>query len=113
MMGDGRTYIGQKKATGSYADAMLHVDGKIACRSLYVLKPVSWADEVFEENYKLMDLIELRNYIKKHKHLPEIPSEEEIKEKGYDQHELNRLLLKKIEELTLYIIQLENKKNGN
>lgn len=109
VMGDGRTYIGQKKAIGSYADAMLQVDGKIACRSLYVLKPVSWADEVFDENYKLMDLKELRNYIKKHKHLPEIPSEEEIKEKGYDQHELNRLLLKKIEELTFYIIELEDK----
>lgn len=70
VMGDGRTYIGEKKATGSYADAMLHVDGKIACRSLYVLKPVSWADEVFDEYYKLMDLKELRNYIKKHRHFP-------------------------------------------
>jgi hypothetical protein len=79
VMGDGRTYIGQKKATGSYSDAMLHVDGKIASRSLYVLKPVSWADEVFDENYKLMELKTLSNYIKKHGHLPEIPSEEEIK----------------------------------
>jgi hypothetical protein len=101
--------IGQKKAIGSYADAMLHVDGKIASRSLYVLKPVSWADEVFDENYRLMDLKELRNFIKEHRHLPEIPSEEEIKEKGYDHHEMNRLLLKKIEELTLYIMELENR----
>lgn len=74
-------------------------------------------DYVFEPNYKLMPLNELKDYVLKNKHLPNIPSAKEYAEKDVDLGELNRLLLEKVEELTLYILQqeerlkeLENKK---
>jgi hypothetical protein len=46
-----------------------------------------------------------KDFIKTHKHLPEIPSEKDVTKNGYDVHEMNRLLLKKIEELYLIVIK--------
>jgi hypothetical protein len=80
---------------------------KFAAKSFYVLKPTTWADEVFE-NKTAPDIKEIENFINTHKHLPEIPSEKDVTENGYDVHEMNRLLLKKIEEL--YLIVIEQKK---
>ncbi len=70
-----------------------------------VLKQPFWPDEVFEKDYPLMPLDSLENYIKTHKHLPEIPTKETIQKEGIDVGAMNALLLKKIEELTLYILQ--------
>lgn len=64
-----------------------------------------WADYVFENNYSLMPLNELENFITKNKHLPEVPTTNEAIEKGIELKEMNILLLKKVEELTLYVIQ--------
>jgi hypothetical protein len=67
---------------------------------------ISWFDHVFSQDYKLMPLSELEQFIKQNRHLPDIPSETEIKEKGgFDLGEMNGLLLKKVEELTLYTIE--------
>lgn len=66
-----------------------------------------WADYVFEEDYELMPIAELEAYIKEHKHLPGVPSAEEVVEEGIDLAEMNKILLEKIEELTLRIIELE------
>jgi hypothetical protein len=66
-------------------------------------------DYVFEPNYKLLTLDELRSYITTNKHLPNVPSANEFAETGVDLGELNRLLLEKVEELTLYILQLEDR----
>lgn len=67
-------------------------------------------------NYNLMSLKELEQYILKNKHLPEVPTQNEISKDGVDMYEMNAILLKKVEELTLYVIeqqkqieQLENK----
>ncbi|MDD3629772.1 MAG: hypothetical protein PHF55_01910 [Bacteroidales bacterium] len=67
-------------------------------------------------NYNLMPLKELEQYILKNKHLPDVPTQDEISKDGMDVYEMNAILLKKVEELTLYIIeqqkqieQLENK----
>ena len=68
-----------------------------------------WADFVFESDYKLRPLLELSQYIKIHKHLPNIPSTEEVTKNGIDLAETQALLLQKIEELTLYMIE-QNKK---
>lgn len=74
----------------------------------YAIAPVtSWADFVFSNDYKLPSLQEVKHFIKKNRHLPDVPSSEEVADKGYSQHELNKALLQKIEELTLYIIKLE------
>ncbi|MGQ0829656.1 MAG: hypothetical protein ACT4ON_14810, partial [Bacteroidota bacterium] len=65
----------------------------------------NWADYVFNDNYKLPGLHEVENYYKAHKHLPEIPAEKEVCENGINLSEMNILLLKKVEELTLYLVQ--------
>lgn len=66
-----------------------------------------WADYVFSEKYNLKSFQELKNYIKKNKHLPNIPSAEEITKNGIDLAAMDAKLLEKIEELHLYTLQLE------
>ncbi|MBD2704466.1 bZIP transcription factor [Spirosoma sp. BT702] len=66
-----------------------------------------WSDKVFDDTYQLKGLSEVENYIKLNKHLPGIPSAQEMVEKGNDLHKTDAKLLEKIEELTLYSIQLE------
>jgi hypothetical protein len=65
-----------------------------------------WPDYVFGEGYKLMSLNELKSYIAKNKHLPNVPNATEISENGIPLAEMNRVLLEKVEELTLYIIKM-------
>jgi len=89
---------------------MLGVDGDIVAKKV-IVQTTSWADEVFEENYKLATLEEVGAFIKQHKHLPEIPSEKEVLENGVSLGEMNKLLLKKVEELTLYMIAQQNQVN--
>ena len=69
----------------------------------------SWADLVFEPGYELRPLAQLREYIARHRHLPEVPTEKEVRTTGVDIQEQQALLLKKVEELTLYILQLEQR----
>lgn len=71
----------------------------------------NWADYVFDEDYDLISLEELESFIKKYKHLPEIPTEEEVLVEGVELKEMNIKLLKKVEELTLYILEQEDKIN--
>lgn len=67
-----------------------------------------WSDYVFKPTYKLIPLSEVKTYIDQNQHLPEIPSEEEVKKDGINLGEMNKLLLKKVEELTLYLIEKDN-----
>lgn len=77
----------------------------------------SLPDYVFENDYRLMKLDEVERFVKEKKHLPEVPSSKEMSEKGVNIAEMNILLLKKVEELTLHVIDLDkqvrtqNKKN--
>jgi len=66
---------------------------------------IGWPDNVFEPNYNLLPLKELEQYILKNKHLPEVPTQNEISKDGMDAYEMNAILLKKVEELTLYVIE--------
>lgn len=68
-----------------------------------------WADYVFNKDYNLIPLPELQKYINKNQHLPEIPTSKEAVENGIELKEMNVLLLKKVEELTLYLIDLEQR----
>lgn len=70
-----------------------------------------WADYVFEKNYKMMPLSDVESYVKKNKHLPGVPSAEEVVKEGVDLTKMDAKLLEKIEELTLYVIELEKKIN--
>lgn len=64
----------------------------------------TWPDYVFEQNYKLLTLYEVKDYISDNGHLPGVPSREKVLENGTDLGEMNRVLLEKIEELMLYSI---------
>ena len=90
---------------GSYK---LAVKGKVGCGELVVTDVSKWADFVFDSNYDLMSLSELDAFIKENKHLPEIPTTKEVSENGVSVGEMNAKLLQKIEELTLYVIELKN-----
>lgn len=83
----------------------LAVKGNIVAQKVKVTL-ANWSDFVFDPGYKLPSVYETEQYIQKHKHLPGIPSEAEVKEKGVDVGEMNKLLLQKIEEQMLYIIEL-------
>lgn len=64
-----------------------------------------WADRVFEKNYQLMSLKEVAKYVEQNKHLPNVPSAEEVVKNGVAMDEMVAKLLEKVEELTLYTIQ--------
>jgi len=85
----------------------LAVKGGIICEEITVINNIPDADYVFEEDYKLTPLAEVESFIKENKHLPDIPSAEEFKTNGYKVGDMDGMLLRKIEELTLYIIELE------
>lgn len=87
----------------------LSVDGCILAKNVKInTNPIYWPDYVFSPNYELMNLDDLEEYIANNKHLPGIISAKEIEEQGnVDLGEMNIKLLEKIEELTLYIIDLQ------
>lgn len=96
--------------TGHYGDYRLFVkDGiltekvKVALRS-----SADWADFVFEDDYELMPIDELEAFIAQEKHLPGVPSAEEMVDSGLDVAKTDAMLMQKIEELNLYIISLQN-----
>ena len=82
----------------------LEVNGTIRSKEVKV-EATGWPDYVFKEDYPLQDLSKLKEYITINKHLPNIPTETEVKDVGINLGEMNAKLLQKIEELTLYIIQ--------
>ena len=90
-------------------NSRLQVNGGITCERLKVIADVPNSDHVFEKNYELKSLEEVEKFIKKNKHLPEIPSAKAFQENGYYVGEMDDLLLRKVEELTLYVIELQNK----
>lgn len=80
--------------------------GKGVLSEDYAIAPVSsWSDFVFNADYKLRSFEEVENFINENKHLPDVPSAQQVAEEGYSQHDMNKILLQKIEELTLYTIQ--------
>jgi hypothetical protein len=87
-------------------DALLVVDGKILAEEVKV-QTVPASDYVFEPDYDLKPLHEVDQFIQQNKHLPDIPSAEEFKENGVGLGEMDDMLLRKVEELTLYMIQMQ------
>lgn len=89
--------------------AKLAVNGDIkATRVKVTANAADWPDYVFSTSYQLPGLPELEEYIRKHQHLPGVPSAEEVKKEGSaDLGSMNEILLRKVEELTLYMIELK------
>ncbi len=84
-------------------------DGKVWATEINVRLKENFPDYVFAEEYKLFSLSQLETYIKENNHLPNMPTAEEVECDGLDLGEMNRLLVEKVEELTLYLIE-QNKK---
>lgn len=99
---DGRVGIGKKNPTDK-----LEVNGQIHAKSAK-LDLKEWADYVFEEGYDLIRLREIEKYINTYGHLPEVPTTAEVQANGIELGQMNTLLLKKIEELTLHLIEKEH-----
>src|SRR5690606_5267557 len=83
----------------------LNNDGALRTREVFVDSQVAWPDYVFEDNYTLPDLKEVHSFVKANKHLPDVPSAKEVEENGINLGEMNKILLEKVEQLTLYLIE--------
>ena len=90
--------------TTAVSGAKLSVEGIIRARRVLVNN--TWADYVFETNYQLMPLADLETYITTKKHLPNVPTAQQVEKDGVDLGEINKILVEKVEELTLYIINI-------
>ena len=108
---EGRVSIGSPQGSNNYlsqnADYKLCVNGKILATEVLVKERNNWPDYVFQKNYKLKSLKDVNSFIIKNGHLPEVPSAKEIETNGINTGEMLNLQMKKIEELTLYIIDLQ------
>jgi len=88
----------------------LSVKGKIFAQEIKVTTAATdWPDYVFAEGYKLLSLQETAKFIEEHKHLPGVPQAAEIEENGLSLGEMNRILMQKVEELTLHLIEKDVK----
>ncbi len=88
----------------------LAVAGNIITEKIKVkLQSAGWPDYVFHHQYQILSLNDLEKYIQQNKHLPDVPSASEVEKDGLDLGDNQSILLKKIEELTLYVIEINKK----
>jgi hypothetical protein len=104
ILTDSNIGIGTSNFTDGADTYRLSVSGAIRAHRVRVY--TNWADYVFEESYKLPTLQQVEEHINEKGHLINIPSAKEVEEKGIDLGEMNKLLLEKIEEMTLYMIEM-------
>jgi len=104
----GQILIGNQPFTTQMNDYGLYVVDGIQTTDVKIAEVVNWSDFVFSDEYKLQNINEVKKYIQENNHLPGMPSEKEIKKDGYTVSEMDAMLLQKIEELTLYIIEQQN-----
>lgn len=114
----GNIYVAPIPSSGTTQKSLADVDVKnnitfkIGYNGIVYAKAISvqttgWPDYVFNPAYRLPSLAEVKAYIDRKQHLPEIPSEEEIAKNGVNLGEMNKILVKKVEELTLYLIEMK------
>ena len=105
----GNVYIGTTPgAVSNTNDYKLLVDGKVIAEEVRVQLSGSWPDYVFEESYDRLDWQSLASFVKVEKHLPGVPSAKEVEQAGgVDLGTMDRILLEKVEELTLYMLELK------
>ena len=104
--GGGPVQIGSVVAPTGY---ILAINGRTICEELKIQDSGAWPDYVFAKEYKLKSIDELRSFIRTHHHLPNIPSAAEVEKEGILIGDMQKKMMEKIEELTLYILQLEEK----
>jgi len=110
----GNLFVNNKMAIGCntmpIGDEKLFVNGHIKAKEV-VVSQTGWPDFVFDENYNLPKLEDTEKFIKENKHLPNVPSAKTVEEKGAGVAEMQKIMMQKIEELTLHIIDLHKKIN--
>jgi len=102
---------GEVVVTGDITVNNLLTANSIEAGMIEVKEISKWQDDVFKPEYNLRTLSETERFIKQNGHLPEIPSEADVLENGYNVSEMDARLLQKIEELTLYVIELKKEIN--
>ncbi len=105
----GKVRIGEESIYGTHSDFKLAVDGKIVTKKIIVTNGPEWADYVFAADYNLLPLSEVKQFIEINRHLPNVPSATEVAGNGVDVFEMNKILLEKVEELTLHLIKMEER----
>ncbi len=99
--------IGTTVAATGYA---LSVNGKVACEEVLIDDSGFWPDYVFSDDYQLLTIDEFEESINNNNHLPGMPSAKDIEENGgHHIGEIQKKTLEKVEELSLYIIELNNR----
>ena len=86
---------------------LLSVNGKIITEEVRVQLDANWPDYVFHKNYRLKPLAEVEDFINSNNHLPGIPSAKQVADDGLMLGDMQKRVLEKVEELTLYMIQLD------
>jgi hypothetical protein len=104
VLGGSQITIGQITPAVGYK---LSIDGKAICEELKVQLKGNWPDYVFANDYKLRSLDELQSFINTNKHLPGIPAASELEKNGMEVGDMQKRMMEKIEELTLYILDLQ------
>ena len=110
----GKVFMGPVRQTFStlHPNAVLYVGGEVvigdASGSGLFVTQQNWADFVFDPNYKLMDIQQLEQFYKTYQHLPNAPTIKDIQKNGNNLAQTDVILLQKIEENTLYIVELKN-----
>lgn len=107
LLVNGRVGINVYSPNDMASSYSLCVNGGIMATKVTIKNYGNWHDYVFDPAYALMPLSELKEFVATRHHLPDIPSEEDVIANGIDVDVMQGLLLKKIEELTLYTIQLQ------
>jgi len=97
----GNVSIGTNNANGY----KLAVNGSAIATSMTVKPYANWPDYVFKNDYTLPSLADVKTYIDQNQHLPGVPSAQELEKDGLNLGEMNTVLMKKVEELTLYLIE--------
>ncbi len=110
--GETTVLVGFSNANLSYSLAStpykMLVDGKLGAKEIYCsLGTPSWPDYVFNKEHKMLSFVELKNFLKENKHLPGIPTASEVAEEGMNLGKLVPASYEKIEELYMYVLQLE------
>ena len=111
MNATGHVMIGDISNLPTTPEHKLYVENGITTEEVKVKLKEVWSDYVFNEDYELISLESLQEFITTHKHLPEVPDANQVQKDGIELGQMNALLLKKIEELTLYIINQQKQIN--
>jgi hypothetical protein len=111
VYGSGNSYFTNVRIASTLAATgyELSVNGQIACEELLIDDSGSWPDYVFADDYELMPLDEFKASIEVNNHLPGMPSAKEVEENGILSGEMHKMTMEKVEELSLYIIELHER----